>query len=203
MPLQDETSQTAVREDVEVIDRSLNFVNTLLRDMLDMQKASNDEIKIVTRPTDIYIDVFKPVDSMLYRRGNSRVEVQICCNPQNLIVDTDPLRLKQVILNLGRNSCKFVDKGFVRLTAHILPSSAGHVQLSVEDSGPGIPAEKREHLFDKYQESLDTLSQGTGMRLVRLLRYLGYFHLSCHIDENHRHLFLFFVHHSHRCALTL
>jgi len=39
------------------------------------------------------------------------------------------------------------------------------VHLSVEDSGPGIPANKRNQLFQKYQESLDTLSQGTGMGL--------------------------------------
>jgi CheY-like chemotaxis protein len=41
----------------------------------------------------------------------------------------------------------------------------GAVRIYVEDSGPGIPLEKREKLFAKFQESLDSLSQGTGMGL--------------------------------------
>eukprot|EP00977_Amphora_coffeiformis_P019677 scaffold7386_cov160-Amphora_coffeaeformis.AAC.7 len=57
---------------------------------------------------------------------------------------------------------KFVQQGFIRLYAAVV---GGQVHLSVDDSGPGIPVNKRKHLFQKYQESLDTLCQGTGMGL--------------------------------------
>jgi K+-sensing histidine kinase KdpD len=77
------------------------------------------------------------------------------------------LRLKQVILNLGRNSVKFIEEGFIKLQAKVVK---GQVQIAVEDSGPGIPMEKRERLFCKYQESLDMLSQGTvSLRCCTLL----------------------------------
>jgi signal transduction histidine kinase len=66
--------------------------------------------------------------------------------------------LKQVVLNLGRNSLKFVESGYVRLCAQVVD---GMVELSIEDSGPGIPPEKQGLLFNKFQESLDSLSQGT------------------------------------------
>ena len=75
---------------------------------------------------------------------------------------TDRLRLKQVILNLGRNSSKFVHEGFIRLKAEVVD---GNVELSVEDSGPGLTQENRQNLFLKFQETLDTLSQGTGIGL--------------------------------------
>ena len=162
VPLADEESRESVREDVDIIDNSLNFVNDLLRNMLDMHRASSKQLKIVMKMTDIYNDILRPVDSMLYRRGNSNVRVILDCNPPNLMVDTDQLRLKQIVLNLGRNSSKFLTTGFIRLSAHVVN---GNVQLSVEDSGPGIPKEKREHLFAKFQESLDSLSQGTGIGL--------------------------------------
>ena len=74
-----------------------------------------------------------------------------------------------VILNLARNSCKFVTKGFVRLRAIV---ADGVVVLSVEDSGSGIPESKRQNLFRKYQESLDMLSQGTGLGLA-LCRHIS------------------------------
>ena len=93
---------------------------------------------------------------MLHQRGG-KIQVIVDC-PENLIVDSDRLRLKQTILNLGRNSAKFVEEGFIRLRALVVDD---HVQLYVEDSGCGIPQEKRGRLFQKYQESLDLLSQGT------------------------------------------
>jgi signal transduction histidine kinase len=74
---------------------------------------------------------------------------------------TDRLRLKQIVLNLGRNSAKFVETGFVRLKADVINDK---VTLSVEDTGPGIPEEKRRDLYGaRFQEqSLDALNQGTG-----------------------------------------
>ena len=56
-----------------------------------------------------------------------------------------------MILNLGRNSAKFVDNGFIRISATTVN---GFVQLSVADSGTGIPLDKRGKLFNKYQASL-------------------------------------------------
>jgi signal transduction histidine kinase len=79
----------------------------------------------------------------------------------------DRLRLKQVILNLGRNSTKFVESGFIRLKAEEVD---GRIKIFVEDSGSGIPMEKRERLFAKFQESLDLLSQGT-VRVDFLIRW--------------------------------
>jgi signal transduction histidine kinase len=152
-----ESLETA-REDMGTIDNALLFVNDLLRDMLDMHRASNHQLIIKLTPTDILHDVLEPVDGMLYQReGHMRVFVEC---PKSLVVMSDRLRLKQVILNLGRNSAKFVDGGFLKLRARV-DDNSGMVQLLVEDSGPGIPMHKRSQLFNKYQESLDMLNQGT------------------------------------------
>lgn len=119
-----------------------------------MHRASNKQLKVNMTPTDILHDILEPVYGMLHQREAS-FEVTFKCEPRDLWVLTDRLRLKQIVLNLGRNASKFVDKGFVRLTAGV--NEDGHVYLTVEDSGPGIPEEKRELLFAKFQESLDSL----------------------------------------------
>ena len=93
-PLINLSSRQTVREDVEIIDNSLNFINDLLRSMLDLHRASTNQLKIENRYTCIYNDILKPVDSMLYRRG-SDIKVIIDCDP-SLVVETDCLRLKQV-----------------------------------------------------------------------------------------------------------
>jgi CheY-like chemotaxis protein len=75
---------------------------------------------------------------------------------------TDRLRLQQVVLNLSRNSAKFVEKGYICLRADVVDKS---VFIYVEDSGPGIPKAKQNNLFSRFQESLDVLNQGTGVGL--------------------------------------
>lgn len=139
--------------------------------MLDLQRASSREVKMVIAPTDLKKDVLLTVDSLLYRRGGSYQVIVEC--PDNLIVETDSLRLKQVILNLAHNAEKFVSTGFIRIRACV---ENGSVYLYVEDSGPGIPEKKRGTLFAKFQESLDQLNQGTGIGLSlckRLTELLG------------------------------
>lgn len=156
-PLRDEESIITTREDVNIIDNALKFVNDLLRNMLDMHRATNKKMKVSLTPTDILHDVLEPVQSMLMQRGG-KIDVQVSCEDSTFAL-ADRLRLNQVMLNLGRNSAKFVDEGFIRLSAKAFEN--GIVQVSVEDSGPGIPEKKKKMLFQKYQESLDMLSQGT------------------------------------------
>jgi signal transduction histidine kinase len=155
-PLVDEESRELAREDMNIIDNALKFVNDLLRNMLDMHRAASKQLQVDMVPTDLLHDVIEPVGGMLHRRG-SKVKVILDC-PENFWIMADPLRLKQVILNLGRNSSKFIDEGFIRLKAE---EADGNVILYVDDSGSGIPADKRGRIFAKFQESLDLLSQGT------------------------------------------
>ena len=123
-----------------------------------MHRAATKQMKVTLAPADLLHDDFEPVHTILYQRG-SKVNVLIDCR-QNITVMTDQLRLKQFILNLGRNSSKCCFEGFIRSKAQVVD---GNVELSVEDSGTGTPQEKRENLFLKFQESLDTLNRGTGL----------------------------------------
>lgn len=83
------------RADVDIIENALKFVNDLLRNMLDMHRASSKQMKVVLTPTDLLHDVLEPVDAMLSQRGHS-VEMITECSP-DLLVSTDRLRLKQVM----------------------------------------------------------------------------------------------------------
>lgn len=127
--------------------------------MLDLHRASSGQLQLKEAATSVLDDVLRPVSNMLYARGPN-IKVLIDC-PRNLVINCDRLRLTQIVLNLGRNSLKFVQHGFVRFRA-FFDEEQGMVVILVEDSGPGVPEEKRNKLFNKFQESLDTLNQGTG-----------------------------------------
>lgn len=86
------------------------------------------------------------------------------------------------MINLGRNSLKFTTKGFVRFRAAIID---GLVEIYVEDSGPGIPADKRNALFEKFQKSLDVQSQGTGIGLSLCQSLVSLLNGDIYLDENY------------------
>jgi CheY-like chemotaxis protein len=128
--------------------------------MLDLNRATDKKIELHLVEANLSICVIQPVLAMLSTRETD-FEVQMDC-PVDLAIVTDILRLKQVLLNLVRNSAKFVEKGFIRIKAEVVD---GRVLILVQDSGPGIPADKRNKLFNKFQESLDLHFQGTGIGL--------------------------------------
>ena len=78
----------------------------------------------------------------------------------------DEQRLTQVLLNLVGNAIKFTDAGEVRIAAG---AADDHFSVSVSDTGPGIPAEEREHIFEKFRQvdSSNTRAKGgTGLGLA-------------------------------------
>jgi signal transduction histidine kinase/CheY-like chemotaxis protein len=158
--LADLDTRKSIQDDMGIIDASHKFINDLLRNMLDMNRVSSNQLRIELAHADLLRDVLEPVASMMYHRCEG-FEILLDC-PENLVVVTDRMRLKQILLNLGRNATKFVEKGFIRLRVYEVDKM---VQISVEDSGAGIPLEKQDRLFEKFQESLDSMNQGTGVGL--------------------------------------
>jgi GAF domain-containing protein len=78
----------------------------------------------------------------------------------------DEQRLTQVLLNLVGNAIKFTDAGEVRVTAR---TSDGHFNVSVSDTGPGIPAEHQTRIFEQFQQvdnSNTRAKGGTGLGLA-------------------------------------
>ncbi|QLI81564.1 response regulator [Chitinibacter fontanus] len=83
----------------------------------------------------------------------------------------DPGRLRQVLLNLIGNAVKFTDSGGITLQISVLTQQAEQVtlQVSVQDSGIGIPADKIPHLFTRFYQLDDSTSRrygGTGLGLA-------------------------------------
>jgi signal transduction histidine kinase len=78
----------------------------------------------------------------------------------------DEQRLTQVLLNLVGNAIKFTDTGEVRVRAS---SANGHFEVSVTDTGPGIPEEHQARIFEHFHQvdsSLTKAKGGTGLGLA-------------------------------------
>ena len=78
-------------------------------------------------------------------------------------VRTDPLRVQQILINLLTNACKHTSQGSIKLRCS-LSDTPGMVTFSVTDTGPGVPEEKAEEIFNRFTK-LNEFVQGTGLGL--------------------------------------
>jgi signal transduction histidine kinase len=91
----------------------------------------------------------------------------------------DPMRLRQILLNLLSNACKFTKQGEVKLRARKLADGRGWIELAVADSGIGMTAEQLGKLFQEFTQADASTAQrfgGTGLGLVisrKLARMMG------------------------------
>ncbi|HOO32964.1 MAG TPA: ATP-binding protein [Thermotogota bacterium] len=98
-----------------------------------------------------------------------------------LCVETDPLRLGQVLINLLNNAVKFTDKGEIQLITEVIDKSEGKVSLrfEVSDTGIGIPLEKQETIFEMFTQVDSSITRkygGTGLGLTisdQILKLMG------------------------------
>ena len=154
---------SAVCADLDMVAASLTFIEELLTSSLDLQKFNEGKIALRSERCSLLEDVLRPVVTMLSSRSNPTLEVTVECGNPLWVEATDPLRLKQLMMNLGKNAVKFVSSGFVRLGAR--REGPGDVVLWVEDSGPGVATSKAVSLFDKYTQC-NVEDQGTGIGLA-------------------------------------
>ena len=89
------------------------------------------------------------------------------------------MRLRQILLNLLSNACKFTKEGEVKLRARRVSNGRHWVELSVSDTGIGMTAEQQAKLFEEFSQADATTAQrfgGTGLGLAitrKLARMMG------------------------------
>ncbi|MBT3574990.1 MAG: PAS domain S-box protein [Candidatus Marinimicrobia bacterium] len=152
----------------------------LINDILDLSKveAGSMDLEIVSLNVgDLIQDLIGQVESQVAQKSVDLVKVL----PEKIVeVQTDPGKLKQILLNLVSNAIKFTDEGEVAVKVETDPDSNRPISISVIDSGIGIPEDRIGHIFDEF-EQVDSSTQrkygGTGLGLAisrALCELMGY-----------------------------
>jgi adenylate cyclase len=91
----------------------------------------------------------------------------------------DPMRLRQILLNLLSNACKFTKEGEVTLRARRVANGGDWIELAVADTGIGMSPEQQAKLFEEFTQADTSTAQrygGTGLGLAitrKLARMMG------------------------------
>jgi len=154
------------RADWEALTQSGEHLLHIVNDILDLSKIEAGKIvlkKQVFQPFRIVRDVCH-----IARVNADKKGIVLECDideEQPVWVSADPVRLRQVLLNIIGNAIKFTEKGSVRVSAHVASRGLAHwIHFKVEDTGSGIPEEKIGHLFQEYGQ-LTAAPDGTGLGL--------------------------------------
>ncbi len=160
------------REYVEAIQSSGEMLLSIINDILDFSKVEAGKMELESIPF-CPRDVLEEVADMLAVRVQDKgLELVLQVDP-NLPakVEGDPVRLRQVLMNLVNNAAKFTDRGHVLLKIAVLERDFDRVSLSFEviDTGIGIAPDRMDRLFKPFSQvdaSTTRMFGGTGLGLA-------------------------------------
>jgi signal transduction histidine kinase len=157
------------REALETIRRNAQHLVVIIGDLLDMSKIEAGKLtveRIATEPLRIVDDVLT-----LLRPKAAAKRLALTCElatPMPTTVTTDPVRLRQILVNLVDNAVKFTAAGGVRVVLSLAPQEPRLV-VAVHDTGAGIDADTLPRLFRPFEQAdLSTTRRygGTGLGLA-------------------------------------
>lgn len=170
------------RRFAEAIHRSADSLLAIVDDVLDFSKIEAGRLQLDPVDCDL-IELFEHTVEMLAARAATKGIELLCDSPAAALprVKLDPVRLRQVLVNLGGNAVKFTERGEVTLRLELLDSQDGSlkVRVAVADTGVGIAPENQTRIFEEFaQEDASTTRRfgGTGLGLAiarQLIELMG------------------------------
>lgn len=154
------------KERINIIKTSSETLLSLISDLLDAQKLELGQLKMRKEYTNIGDTIVDAIKGFVPHAQKN--EIEIISHIQNISIEHDSERIKQVLTNLIKNSLNAVEpkKGKIEILMKNLPQV---IEISVKDNGVGIPTNKQEDLFKKFYQvdaSLTREKGGSGLGLA-------------------------------------
>jgi signal transduction histidine kinase len=162
-----ETSKTSAPL-VRQVDRALLSLEDLIRTLLDISKLDAG----VMRPDICVFEVDRVIgplrqefETLAATRG-----LRLHMRPSDAVVRSDPLMLRRILQNLLNNALRYTHRGGVLLGCR---KRGDRLRIEIVDTGPGIPADRREAIFEEFQRDAVASAEhggfGLGLSIVRRL----------------------------------
>jgi adenylate cyclase len=151
----------------------------LINQVLDLSKIEAGKLELAPQSVSLgpLIDEVIGTAGQLAQENDNRLTVESAPNLGAITVD--PMRLRQILLNLLSNACKFTKQGEVKLRVKRVTDAGNWIELAVSDTGIGMTAEQLARLFEEFSQAEATTAQkfgGTGLGLAitrKLARMMG------------------------------
>jgi GAF domain-containing protein len=167
------------QEPLQRVNRAGTHLLGLINQVLDLSKIEAGKLELNPQTVQLtpLINEVIGTAGQLAEQNKNRLVVDAQENLGALTVD--PMRLRQILLNLLSNACKFTKAGEVKLAACKGANGGNWIELAVSDTGIGMTAEQQANLFEEFTQADATTAQrfgGTGLGLAitrKLARMMG------------------------------
>jgi signal transduction histidine kinase len=167
------------QEPLQRVNRAGTHLLGLINQVLDLSKIEAGKLELNPQTMQLapLINDVIGTAGQLAEQNKNRLVVEAQENLGALTVD--PMRLRQILLNLLSNACKFTKEGEVRLRARRVANGRDWIELAVADTGIGMTPEQQAKLFEEFSQADATTAQrfgGTGLGLAitrKLARMMG------------------------------
>jgi two-component system, NtrC family, sensor kinase len=151
----------------------------LINQVLDLSKIEAGKLELNPEPVNLasLIDEAVGTARQLAEQNKNRLVVE--AQEKLGMLTVDPMRLRQILLNLLSNACKFTKQGEVALRVHKVVDGRNWIEFAVADTGIGMTAEQQAKLFEEFTQADASTAQrygGTGLGLAitrKLARMMG------------------------------
>ena len=157
---------------IGIIETSSQSLLTLINDILDYSKIKSDAVIFEQLPIDLQSMASEIVDILSFQAKEKNTCVD-CWSEDGVpdLVEGDPLRVKQVLLNLTGNAVKFTENGEVNIRMSVIKKLKRQViiKFEISDTGIGIPEDKLSDLFKNFVQVSTSVTKkygGTGLGLA-------------------------------------
>lgn len=166
---------------VEKLQSSNAILLGLVNEVLDLSEIEGDKIALKFSVFNLKQELQQVFELLDIRLQQTNKPIKFTCNlDQDLpeFVESDVLRLKQIVINLVNNAIKFTNEGEIKIlvTESYRDSSSSSILIKIADTGIGIPTDKQDQLFDEFYRVDEVAIEGTGLGLAitkRLIHLLG------------------------------
>ncbi len=167
---------SAYWKDINIIYRNARHLQTLINDVLDVSQIEAGQMVVLKEEISLQRVIMEAADMLrdqITRKG-LMFETDIPHSLPRLLLD--PVRIRQIIINLLSNALRFTDQGFIRIAASL---DAEKVTICIADSGIGIPAQEMEQIFEEFHQLDNSLSRrfgGSGLGLTLSRHFIALHH---------------------------
>ncbi len=173
---QAENAAESLRDGLSKIIQGAESAHKLIEDLLSLSKIQEGRLTLTSWPVDLGEVAADAVSQLRPTAESAGVRLEFATPGDRNIVDADPMRVRQILVNLLANATKFTPAGG-RISVGVARAENGDVLAWVKDEGPGIAHEDLERIFRPYEQVSGTArGRGTGLGLPlsrQLARLMG------------------------------
>ncbi|ODA44371.1 Two-component sensor histidine kinase [Thermodesulfovibrio sp. N1] len=170
------SDETKIKRYLSLILSSSLYLKTFIQNTIEFGRISFDREELYIEEFDIIEVLYEIVDLTKIMIEEKNIEVEFNPSQKEFYITSDPIKIRQILLNISSNAAKFTKEGYIIFT---IDEKKDGVLINVKDTGCGIKQEQLDKIFAPYcslEKRYETICDSSGLGLFitkQLLSFIG------------------------------